>query len=160
MNKALFLDRDGIINKDAGYTYKPSEFEVVEGITSLCKEALIRDYILIIITNQSGIGRGYYTEEQFWEFMNAIEVYFKSHGIFFTKIYFSAYHPESKIEKYKTGAEFRKPNPGMLLQAEKDFNINLGQSIFIGDKLSDVQAGLNAGVGRNILFTGVFENIF
>ena len=160
MNKALFLDRDGIINQDHGYIYETSKLTILNGIVELCRVASFKGYLLVVVTNQSGIGRGYYTEEQFWQFMHAIEVYFAKCGIKFTKIYFSPYHPEAKDEKYKYGEELRKPNPGMILQAQKEFNINLAQSILIGDKITDIQAGLKAGVGRNILFCGIFENIF
>lgn len=152
MNKALFLDRDGIINQDSGYTYKPSEFVPIDGIVGLCQSAMYKGYILIIITNQSGIGREYYTEEQFREFMQTVEEYFAKNGVFFTKIYFSPYHPQATQARYQAGAEFRKPNPGMILQAQKEFNIDLSKSILIGDKPTDIQAGLNAKVGRNILF--------
>ncbi len=160
MKKALFLDRDGVINQDYGYVYEPSKFVVINGIVDICKQAVAKGYLIFVVTNQSGIGRGYYTEEQFWVFMEVIQRYFQKYGVAFTKVYFSPYHPESQMPKYLLGEEFRKPNPGMILQAQKEFGINLKHSILIGDKTSDIQAGLKAGVGRNILFGGKFGNIF
>ena len=150
-NKALFLDRDGVINKDHSYVFKIEELEILDGIIPLCQKAQMLGYKIIIVTNQSGIGRGYYTEGDFWNFMGAIYTEFAKYGVQFDAIYFSPYHPESKIEKYQNGEEFRKPNAGMMLQAQKDFNLNLEQSILIGDKPTDIQAGMKAGIGRNIL---------
>ena len=150
-NKALFLDRDGVINKDYGYVYKVNDLEILDGIIPLCQKAVSLEYKIIVVTNQSGIGRGYYTESDFWLFMDKIKVEFARFDVKFDSIYFAPYHPESKIEKYQVGEEFRKPNEGMILQAQKDFNLNLEQSILIGDKPTDIQAGMKAGVGRNIL---------
>jgi len=160
MNKALFLDRDGIINQDYGYVYETSKLVIIDGIVELCKTSSSKGYLLIVVTNQSGIGRSYYTEEQFWQFMDVIELHFARYGVKFTKIYFSPYHPEAKDARYQCDEELRKPNPGMILQAQREFNINLAQSILIGDKITDIQAGLNAGIGRNILYCSIFQNIF
>lgn len=154
MNKALFLDRDGVINEDEkGYTHKLEDLKIIDGIIEVCLEAQKRGYLLIIVTNQGGIALGYYTEDDFWVFMKGIYEQFERRGVFFTKTYFAPYHPKSTIAKY-TDAKlsiFRKPNPGMILQAQQDYNINLGSSILIGDKQTDIQAGLKAGIGRNIL---------
>ena len=152
-NKALFLDRDGVINKDFGYVFKPENLEILDGIIPLCQKAQRLGYKIIIVTNQSGIGRGYYTEEEFWEFMEAIFVEFAIFGVKFDATYFAPHHPQSTIEKYKTGEKFRKPNTGMIMQAQKDFNLNLEHSIIIGDKITDIQAGMKAGVGRNVLIS-------
>ena len=153
LNKALFLDRDGVINKDFGYVFKPENLEILDGIIPLCQKAKLLGYKIIVVTNQSGIGRGYCTEEQFWEFMEAIAVAFAKFGVKFDAIYFAPHHPQTTIEKYKTGEEFRKPNAGMILQAQKDWNINLEKSVLIGDKITDIQAGMRAGVGRNVLIS-------
>lgn len=160
MNKALFLDRDGIINEDFGYVFEVEKLKILEGIVQLCQKAQGLGYLLIIVTNQSGVGRGYYTEEQFFAFMEAIYAEFQKYGFVFDGMYFAPHHPDSKEERYQKGEEFRKPNTGMILQAQKDFNINLAQSVLIGDKPTDILAGLNAGIGRNILcLGGVFTNI-
>jgi D-glycero-D-manno-heptose 1,7-bisphosphate phosphatase len=164
MNKALFLDRDGIINNNLeGYTHKLENLEILDGIVEICLEAKRRDYKIIIVTNQGGIGLGYFTEEDFWVFMGGIYKHFLQFGIEFTKTYFAPYHPRGTIEKYidKSLEKFRKPNAGMILQAQAEFNIDLSQSVLIGDNITDIQAGLNAGVGRNIwVQSGRFTSVF
>jgi D-glycero-D-manno-heptose 1,7-bisphosphate phosphatase len=163
LHKALFLDRDGVINNDLeGYTHKLENLEILDGITEICLEAKRRGFLIIIVTNQGGIGLEYFTEEQFWEFMGGIYAHFSTHGIHFAKTYFSPFHPRGKLEKYQTPAfeSLRKPNPGMIFQAQKEFDINLSSSILIGDSITDIEAGLNAGIGRNILKTQGFSQVF
>lgn len=158
-NKALFLDRDGIINEDSGYVYSLQDLKIINGIIKLCEKAYKSDYLLIVVTNQSGIGRGYYTEEQFWIFMDVIYSHFAENGVLITKTYFAPYYENSNIPKYRTGKEYRKPNIGMFLDAQKEFDIDLSKSIMIGDKITDIQAGLMAGIGRNILYCDNLESI-
>ncbi len=163
MNKALFLDRDGVINNNLeGYTHKLENLEILEGITEICIEAKRRGFLIIIVTNQGGIGLEYFTEEQFWEFMGGIFAHFTKFGIEISRTYFSPFHPRGKLAKYQT-PEFenlRKPNAGMILQAQKEFNINLSSSILIGDSITDIQAGLRAGIGRNIWKISNFTAVF
>lgn len=149
MNKALFLDRDGVINKDEGYTYK--NLILLDGIIPLCQKATELEYKIVIVTNQAGIGMGYYTQDDFWLFMDEIRQVFSVNDITIHGIYFAPYYAKSENPKYRTGEEFRKPNCGMILQAQKDLNINLGKSILVGDRITDIQAGMKAGIGRNIL---------
>ena len=106
--------------------------------------------MIFIITNQAGIGRGYYTVNEFLELSKWMCKKFDIEGAPITKIYFSPFHPVHGIGKYKKNHISRKPNPGMIYQAEDEFNIDLSQSILVGDKLSDINAGLNAGVSTNI----------
>tara|TARA_B100001057_G_C22533390_1_gene826648 strand:+ start:277 stop:816 length:540 start_codon:yes stop_codon:yes gene_type:complete len=153
MTKALFLDRDGVINYDLGYVYKISEFRFIEGIFNLLKEAIRMGYIIIVITNQAGIGRGYYTEKDFFILNSYMIKIFEDKGIKITRVFFSPYHPEFGIGKYKKNHSSRKPNPGMLIEAQKEFDIDMSKSILIGDKISDIKAGVSAGVKKNILFS-------
>lgn len=153
MTKSLFLDRDGVINYDSGYVHNINEFRFIEGIFSLLKEAISKNYIIIIITNQAGIGRGYYTEKDFSILNSYMIKVFEDKGIKITKVFFSPYHPEFGIGKYKKNHSSRKPNPGMIIQAKKEFNIDLSQSILIGDKISDIKAGVSAGIKKNILYS-------
>ena len=163
MNKALFLDRDGVINNNLdGYTHTLENLEILDGIVEICLEAKRRGFLIIIVTNQGGIGLEYFTEEQFWVFMGGIYKHFAKFGIEFAKTYFSPFHPRGKLEKYQT-SEFenlRKPNAGMILQAQKEFNIDLSKSILIGDNITDIYAGLKAGIGRNILKKQDFTQVF
>jgi len=151
MNKALFLDRDGVINKEKDYVYKIEDFEFIEGVFEALKAFQEAGYLLIIITNQAGIARGYYTENDFEILNNWMLDQFRKYGIEIKKVYYDPTHPENGVGKYKRESQFRKPNPGMILQAKQDFNLDLSASILVGDKESDIQAGKNAGVGINIL---------
>ena len=152
-SSAIFLDRDGVINHNYGYVYKQENFDFIEGVFDLTLRAQKLKYKLIIITNQSGIARGYYTEEHFHCLTAWMCDQFSAAGSTIDHVYYSPYHPTAGIGKYLKDDYSRKPNPGMILQAQKDFSIDLGSSILIGDKVSDMQAGIAAGVGINLLFS-------
>jgi len=146
LRKALFLDRDGVINIDHSYVYKIEEFEFVEGIFKFLKEAQKRGYLLIVVTNQSGIGRGYYSLEDFEKITDFMVKKMQEEGVDIKKeqIFFCPHSPESNCS-------CRKPEPKMILDAKDEFDIDLSKSILIGDKVSDIEAGIRAGVGKNIL---------
>ena len=152
-NPALFLDRDGVINVDHGYVYRPEDFEFIDGVFELCRTARGLGYLLIVITNQAGIGRGYYSEADYHLLTDWMRNIFSREGITVDGIYFCPYHPEHGVGEYKTDSGCRKPAPGMLLQAAIEHHIDLGRSVLIGDKESDIQAGIAAGVGLNLLFS-------
>lgn len=153
MNKCLFLDRDGVINVDKGYVINIEDFEFIEGIFELTKIAMKENFIICIITNQAGIGRGYFSEEDFLNLSKWIIEAFSQKGITISKIFYSPYHPIYGKGKYKKDHFSRKPNPGMLLDAIKEFNIDPVNSVLIGDKLSDIQAGISADIKTNILLS-------
>lgn len=153
-NKALFLDRDGVINFDYGYVCRIDNFHFIEGIFTLCQKAQELGYLIIIVTNQSGIARGYYTEKEFLELSAWVEKQFHNHGIYISKTYYCPYHLEGVIESYRKDSEDRKPNPGMILKAISNFNIDANKSILIGDKGGDIQAAKNAKLAKSILFSG------
>lgn len=150
--RAVFLDRDGVINVNHGYVHNTDNFEFIDGIFEVARAAHSSGYKLIVITNQSGIGRGYYSEQQFLELTEWMCNEFLDEGVPIEKVYFSPFHPTEGIGAYKKDDISRKPRPGMIHQAQRDINLNLGNSILIGDKASDIQAGIAAGVGLNILF--------
>ena len=151
MKKALFLDRDGVINVDRGYVHTIKNFHFIDGIFELCRTALSKQFIIIVITNQAGIGRGYYSEEDFDILNNWMCNIFLANDIVITKVYYSPFHPIHGIGKYRKDENSRKPRPGMIKEAEKEFQLCLSQSALIGDNLTDIQAGLTAGVKKNIL---------
>lgn len=151
MLKALFLDRDGIINIDKGYVFRKEDFDFFDGIFDLCKIAATLNYKLIVITNQAGIGRGYYTEDQFKELNEWMCSTFDENGVKIDKVYYSPYHPEHGLGFYKKDHDSRKPNPGMIKEAELEFNLDLGKSLLVGDKYTDILAGVRAGINLNIL---------
>lgn len=151
-NRALLLDRDGVINVDHGYVIRPEDFIFNEGVFDLVAEAKRKGYVVIVVTNQSGIGRGYYTEDDFWQLMAWVEQQFVAHGGGLDKIYFCPTHPVYGLGNYRQENEYRKPGPGMLLQAARDYNLDLAHSILVGDKASDIEAGIRAGVGQLVYF--------
>lgn len=147
MKKALFLDRDGVINVEKEYLYKKEDFEFIEGIFELCRYYLKQGYLIFVVTNQSGIARGYYTEEDFLSLTEWMMGEFLARGIEISKVYYCPHHPEI------TGAcECRKPKPKMLFDAQREYGIDLKNSLIVGDKQRDVDAGFNAGLHAAYLF--------
>ncbi|WP_162653330.1 HAD family hydrolase [Lentilitoribacter sp. Alg239-R112] len=152
LSKALFLDRDGVVNIDTGYVHRQEDFEFVDGIFELVNKAHHLGFLIIIITNQAGIGRGYYSEQQFKDLSAWMCQCFLDKSSPLTRVYHSPFHPTKGLGKYRQDHITRKPRPGMILQATIDYQIALEASILIGDKMTDIEAGITAGVGRNILF--------
>ncbi len=150
-NKALFLDRDGVINIDHGHVFEISKFQFVEGIFELCKRAQDLGYLLIVVTNQAGIAKGFYSEEQFLELTKWMKNEFAKRQIKITKVFYCPYHLESKIEKYRQDSFDRKPNPGMILKAIEEFNIDPQESLIIGDKETDIEAAQKAKIAQQFL---------
>ena len=138
MNKAIFLDRDGTINVDKGYLNKIEEFEYLPGVIEGLKLLQDAGYLLIVITNQSGIARGYYTEEDFHKLNDWMIQDMMDKGVVISKVYYCPHHPSGKIEKYRVNCECRKPKLGMYYQAVSDFDIDLVQSYVVGDKMRDL----------------------
>jgi len=145
--RALFLDRDGVINHDSGYTAKAADFKFIDGIFDLCREAKRLGYLLIVVTNQAGIGRGYYTEDDFFTLTKWMCERFEHEHAPLTAVFHCPNHPEHGIGPYKIDSFDRKPNPGMLLRAAEIHGVDLSRSIMIGDKDSDMQAAFKAGAG-------------
>ena len=148
---ALFLDRDGVINVDRGYVHKKEDVEFIDGIFELVAAAVRAGYPVIVVTNQSGIGRGLYGEEAFHALMGWMGGEFSSRGGRLDAVYFCPFHPEHGQGIYKRDSPERKPAPGMLLRAAVEHGLDLAGSILVGDSVSDVQAGEAAGIGRIFL---------
>ena len=157
MPKALFLDRDGVINEEQNYVFRIEDFHFIDGIFELCLRAQELGYLLIIVTNQAGIARGYYTEADFAALTRWMLDQFTMRGIAIAKIYHCPYHPTAGIGEYRRESFDRKPNPGMLLQAQGDFDLDMAASVLVGDKKSDIEAGRAAGLGCTI-FLGKNKN--
>lgn len=137
-NKALFLDRDGVINEDYGYVYQISKFHLIDNIQILIKQAALSGYKIIIVTNQSGIGRKFFSKKDFLNITKYMKNIFLKDDCHIDAIYHCPYHPLEGVGKYLRDSFDRKPNPGMLLRAQKDFNLDMSRSILIGDKISDI----------------------
>lgn len=152
MNRpALFLDRDGVINRDDGYTYKIEGFEFVDGIFDVARWAVRREWLVFVVTNQGGIGLNYYTIEDFQRLTAFVEARFANEGAPITQTYFSPFHPRG-TGLFPETERSRKPNPGMLMDAASDHDIDLAGSIMVGDREGDMQAAERAGVRRRVLF--------
>ncbi len=137
MNKAIFLDRDGTINVEKNYLCKIEDFEFLPGVVDALKMLQQAGFLLIVITNQSGIGRGYYTETDFQILNSWMIDTLKKQGAFITDVYFCPHLPDAQIEKYRKECNCRKPKLGMYEQAVIDHSIALSESYVIGDKIRD-----------------------
>lgn len=146
MNKALFLDRDGVINVEKNFVHKMEDFEFVEGIFELVASANQAGYLVIIVTNQAGIARGYYSEEDFHLLTRWMKKEFLARGCQIDGVYFCPYHPEFGIGAYRQSSKNRKPEPGMFFEAAFELNIDLKNSIMVGDRISDMQAAYSAEI--------------
>ena len=151
--RALFLDRDGVINHDSGYTHRIEDFHFVDGIFDLCRAAQQAGYLIIVVTNQAGIGRGYYTEEDFQVLTTWMVGRFAEEGVTITDVLYCPFHPEHGIGRYKCESEDRKPNPGMILRAAKLYNLDVGNSVMIGDKDTDMQAAESSGILNRYIYS-------
>lgn len=153
MRKALFLDRDGVINIDYGYVHKKENFVFIEGIFELIKNANNLSYLVIVITNQAGIGRNIYSENTFLKLTLWMCNKFKEKDCLIDAIYYCPFHPIHGKGEFKKDSYLRKPNPGMIIEASHNYDIDLNKSILVGDKEHDIEAGLASGILRNYLFS-------
>jgi len=154
MSKALFLDRDGVINTDFVHVSEISRFEFTKGIFDLCRRYSESGYMIIVITNQAGIAKGYYTENDFQLLTGWMISEFEKKGIRIAKVYHCPHHPDV------TGrCNCRKPEPGMILRAIEEFGLEASHCVLIGDKESDLEAGRRAGLPENnmLLLSGTPE---
>ena len=137
MNKAIFLDRDGTINVEKHYLYKKEDFEFLPGVIEAMKRLQEAGYALIIVTNQSGIGRGYYTEDDFKELNQWMLSKLRNQGVLIADVYYCPHLPDADVAEYRIECECRKPKLGMYRQAIRDYQIQISQSYAIGDKIRD-----------------------
>lgn len=154
---ALFLDRDGVVNVDHGYVSTPSDTEWVDGIFDLCRGAQQLGYRLLVVTNQAGIARGYYSEAQFLDYTSWVHRVFRQHGIRLTATIYCPHHPEAGLGPLRVECPCRKPAPGMLIEAQRRFGSDLAASALVGDKGSDIAAGRAAGLRRLYKVVGAAE---
>lgn len=151
---ALFLDRDGVINEEVGYLSRTADVRFVRGVFSLCSAARRLGYRIVVVTNQSGIARGLYSEAEFQALMTWMRAAFRSEGVELDAVYHCPYHPEHGVGEYRREHEDRKPGPGMLLRAARELGADLAQSVMVGDRCSDVAAATTAGLRQAFLLMG------
>ena len=150
--RGLILDRDGVVNHDTGYLHRIAECRFTDGIFETAAAFAARGFAIVIATNQSGIGRGLYGEDDFAELMAWMRGEFQRHGVTVAGIYHCPDHPTAGIGAYRRDNPWRKPGPGMLLQAAADLGLDLARSWTIGDRDGDIAAGRAAGVGTLIRY--------
>jgi D-glycero-D-manno-heptose 1,7-bisphosphate phosphatase len=151
MAGAFFLDRDGVINVDHGHVGSPEQFDWIEGIFDTVRTARKHGYQVIVVTNQAGIAKGKYTEERFLATNEWMMNRFVEEQAPLTAVYYCPYHPEG-MGKYRSVSPMRKPAPGMLLQAARDWKLELAESLLLGDQETDIEAGKAAGIRATARF--------
>ncbi|MDE1163212.1 MAG: HAD family hydrolase [Acidobacteriaceae bacterium] len=152
--RALFLDRDGVVNHEVGYLYRSEDVRWVDGIFPLVRTAMELGYRTVVVTNQSGIARGYYTEAQFHTLMDWMRAEFAAEGARLDAVYYCPFHPRQGVGEYQRESDDRKPGPGMLLRAAQDHGLDLSRSVMVGDRCSDVGAANAAGLRQAFLIRG------
>ena len=155
MNRAVFLDRDGVITQEPPhYAYKLSQLELIPGVADAIRLLNCSGLLAIVVCNQAGIAHGYYQEEDAVQFNEAMKERLAEQGAFIDAIYFCPHHPQATVDRYRVDCDCRKPRPGMLINAAEELDIDLKQSFMVGDKLSDIEAGKKAGCRTIIVKTG------
>jgi D-glycero-D-manno-heptose 1,7-bisphosphate phosphatase len=148
---AAFLDRDGVVNLDRGYVFRREDFEFVPGTLDAARALKSMGFALVVVTNQSGIARGYYSPEQYHALTEWMKQQFAAHGAPLDGVYFCPHHPTEGEAPYRQACRCRKPAPGLLLDAERELGLDLRRSVLFGDKASDLQAALAAGIPHRVL---------
>jgi D-glycero-D-manno-heptose 1,7-bisphosphate phosphatase len=135
--RALFIDRDGVINEDTGYPHKPEHIVFRPGIFDLCASARLKGYVLVVVTNQAGVGKGRFTEDDVRSLHAWMQEEFRRRGIEIAAFYYCPHHVNATLPEYRMACEDRKPRPGMILKAARDLDLDVSTSVMIGDKHSD-----------------------
>jgi D-glycero-D-manno-heptose 1,7-bisphosphate phosphatase len=150
LRRAVFLDRDGVLNQDTGYVRRIEEFVFLDGVFEALWEIQRRGYLLLVVTNQSGIDRGFYTDEDFQRVNAWMLQQLASNDIIVKGVYYCPHVPEA-------GCACRKPAPGLILRAQREHHVDLPGSWLVGDKSSDIEAARRAGVGHTLLIRSAYE---
>ncbi len=148
MKKAAFLDRDGVINRDRGFVYRRADFEFIPGSVAALRALRAAGYLLVVITNQSGIARGIYSEADFHELTTHMRELLAAEGVTLDSIQYCPHLPDADVAQYRLDCECRKPLPGMIVAAAALLDIDPSESLLVGDRRADIEAGRAAGVGR------------
>ncbi len=154
LRRAVFLDRDGTINEERNYLWRPEDFSLIEGAAEGIGLLKAAGFLVVVVTNQSGIGRGYYGEEDLELLHRHMHELLRHGGAEVDACYFCPHHPEHGIGEYGAECDCRKPLPGMLLRAADELGIDLSASWMVGDKRADVEAGHSAGCRSVLVMTG------
>ena len=156
--RALFLDRDGVINVDTGFVWQPEAFVFIDGVFAACRRAVALGFRLVVVTNQSGIGRGLYSEADFQALTDWMCGRFAGEGVEIARVYCAPTHPVHGVGRYRTESPDRKPGPGMMLRAQADLGLDLAASALVGDRETDMAAAAPAGIGLKLLIPHAGED--
>lgn len=148
LRKAAFIDRDGVINLESGYVYRIEDFVFLRGSVEALRQLQAAGYLLVVITNQSGIARGLYTEEDYWRVTHHMQTVLSGAGVTLSAVEYCPHLPDAKVDRYRLDCSCRKPRPGMLIRAARALGIDVAASILVGDRSIDIEAGRSAGIGR------------
>ncbi len=146
VKRGLFLDRDGVLNVDSGFVGRFEDFRVIDGVFPTLRKAQSDGFSLIVVTNQSGIARGYFTEEAYLVLEDRMRALFRGEGIEFAGIYHCPHHPDGIVPHLSVACDCRKPQPGMIIRGAREHGIDLASSMMVGDKQSDMEAARAAGI--------------
>ena len=145
---AAFLDRDGVLNEDRAYVHRAADFHWLPGAVAACKRLQEAGYALVVVTNQSGVARGLYTLADVQALHDHMQRELAAAGVTLTAIYACPHHPEAPLAAWRQACDCRKPQPGMILRALREHQLDPAQSLLFGDRAGDVQAGRAAGIAR------------
>lgn len=151
MKKAFFLDRDGVINKDFGYVHSWDRFELIDSTYDALKLIKENGYLIVIVTNQAGIARGYYSESDFFKLMEKFRFEARLRGVEIDGIYHCPHHPQGVVKGLSIECNCRKPKPGLITRAASDLKIDLLSSYLVGDNVSDIEAGIACNLKESLL---------
>ncbi|MDE2450782.1 MAG: D-glycero-beta-D-manno-heptose 1,7-bisphosphate 7-phosphatase [Gammaproteobacteria bacterium] len=149
--KAAFIDRDGVLNEERAFVHRIEDFVLLPGAVDALRLLQAAGYLLVVITNQSGIARGLYSEADYLELTEHVREQLEAQGISLDAVEYCPHLPDAPVDRYRSDCDCRKPKPGMLKRAIEALDIEPGASFLVGDRLSDVQAGRAAGIGRCFL---------
>lgn len=158
LRPAVFLDRDGTINVEKSYLIDPAEFEFIPGVPAALKRLQDAGFLLVVVTNQAGVGRGYFSLGDVGKLHDFMESLLAEEGVVLSGIYSCPHHPTEAVGQYLQKCRCRKGEPGMLFQAARDLGIDLSRSFMVGDKEADIQAGSAAGCRSILVKTGYGES--
>ena len=154
MRQAIFFDRDGVLNEEVGYLWQIEQFKWMDGAREAVKFCNEHELLTVVVTNQSGIARGYYTAQDVDKLHDFMQRSLSEIGAHIDAFYYCPHHPEGIVEEFSVACECRKPKPGLILRACQDFKINPSEAILFGDSDRDIKAADAAGLRAGIFFAG------
>ena len=154
MKNAFFFDRDGVLNEEVGYLHEIEKFKWIDGAIDSIKFCNEQNFLTVVVTNQSGVARGFYSEDDVKKIHAFMQSELEKFDAHIDAFYYCPHHPEGNVTAYRKVCDCRKPEPGLILRACRELEINPATSILIGDSQRDIESGRRAGIGRLVFFEG------